>query len=542
MEDEKNEITNNETNEQVEIVSTPPKKSKKGLIIGLIIALFAIITVVIVLVIVLGGGKKEDKKTTKSDVKESAYKMSGNGIEDFDLYFLQLENKNKNMVYSPLSIKYALAMLNEGTSGDSKAQITSVIGDYKAKKYVNSSNMSLANALFINNNAKNAIKSEFIDNLSTKFNAEVLYDNFDSPKNINDWISNKTLNLINNMLDEINKNELFVLVNALGIDMEWKNKFIANYDYSQNIAGYVDYAHEKFGWYGATQVKKGNFENNTNEIATMDIIASFNNYDIVKTLGEDNIRKTVGDEYRKFLKENYSYMTNDQIEKEVSSYLDDYIKSLNSNYKDETKTTDFTFYVDDSVKVFEKDLKEYNGTTLQYVAIMPTTEELSSYIKNINASKVNDLLSKLVELKCDNFKDGVITKIQGTIPKFKFEYDLDLIEDLKSLGITDIFTDKADLSGLTTDKSVVISDALHKANIEFTQEGIKASAATMMGGLGAATDFDYIYDVPVEEIDLTFDKPYMFLIIDKDTKEVWFAGEVYNPLLWTEDPDYNQYY
>jgi len=65
---------------------------------------------------------KKDKKKV-----ETSYRMSGNSIEDFDLYFLKLENEKVNKIYSPLSIKYALAMLNEGTAGDSKLQISSII-------------------------------------------------------------------------------------------------------------------------------------------------------------------------------------------------------------------------------------------------------------------------------------------------------------------------------------------------------------------------------------------------------------------------------
>ena len=51
-----------------------------------------------------------------------------------------------------------------------------------------------------------------------------------------------------------------------------------------------------------------------------------------------------------------------------------------------------------------------------------------------------------------------------------------------------------------------------------------------MGGRGAAgCGFVYNFDVPVEVIDLTFDKPYMFIIRDKNTGEVWFVGTVYEP-------------
>ena len=105
--------------------------------------------------------KNKKKNTTiKNDNKEyySAYKMSSNGLEEFDLSFLKLENNKKNMLYSPLSIKYALSMLSSGASGSSKKEIDAVIGDYKSKKYINSENMSFANAMFIKDKFKEQVK------------------------------------------------------------------------------------------------------------------------------------------------------------------------------------------------------------------------------------------------------------------------------------------------------------------------------------------------------------------------------------------------
>ena len=46
--------------------------------------------------------------------------MSSNGLEEFDLSFLKLENNKSNVLYSPISIKYALSMLRDATSGNSK--------------------------------------------------------------------------------------------------------------------------------------------------------------------------------------------------------------------------------------------------------------------------------------------------------------------------------------------------------------------------------------------------------------------------------------
>ena len=167
---------------------------------------------------------------------------------------------------------------------------------------------------------------------------------------------------------------------------------------------------------------------------------------------------------------------------------------------------------------------------------MPTNEDLDNYISKVKVETINKYIENLKKLKADNFKEGVVTKISGFIPKFKFEYQLDLMNDLKKLGITNVFEEgKANLENISSDKSLYINGATHKANIEFTQDGIKAAAVTEFSAGGAGAPFDYLFDVPVEEIDLTFDKPYMFIIRDLNSGEVWFTGTVYNPLLYSLD-------
>ena len=523
----------------------PKKKGKKLLVI-------------LLLIVIIGGcyyfiknnSRENNTETVTGNKYKSEYRLTSNSLEPFDLYFLQLENEKENKIYSPLSIKYALEMLNEGTSGDSKEQISSIIGEYKANKYTNNKNMSLANAMFIKEETKDTIKEDYVNNLKDKYNAEVIYDSFTSPDNMNTWISDKTLKLIDNMLtkDDFGEDPRFLLVNSLAIDMEWEDKFIHN-GRGQSGPRYVVYPHEKFTWTEKSFVEKNKFDSDTQDIASLDVVASVNNYDIVNVLGEDKIRETVGNEYKEFLLEDEWEIENtlkgdtseENVSKVVNEYLDNYIKSINTNYGRVDRSTDLSLYVDDNVKVFAKDLKEYNGTTLQYVGIMPQKEDLDTYIKNTNAKDLNDLLKNIKELKTENFKDGVVTKIVGYIPKFKFDYDLALKEDLKSLGVTDVFNkEKANLTNLTSEKGVFIEKAVHKANVEFTEDGIKASATTALaGGLGAG-GFDHVYEIPVEEIDITFDKPYMFLIRDKDSSEVWFMGTVYKPLPWSEEPTKDQ--
>ena len=433
------------------------------------------ITVFMILVIILLNGlvlsykylEKDKEIIDNGETKKVSLpnKMLGNELESFDLYFLKLENGKKNMLYSPLSIKYTLEMLNDAANGNSKNQIESVVGEYKPKKYNNNSNMSFANGLFVRNSYKNSIKQEYINSLKEKYNAEVIYDDFKTTSNINNWFSNKTFKLINNIVDDVSDND-FLLINALSIDMEWKY-LIQPLSTSENVSNYpgtrmgwiADYPHENYRAYvskigdNEIQYPTLSFNNNSIDAKSVDIGASANKYDIVTILKEENIRKTVSEAYKEFVKNKTCGEGPYEDEKTV---LDRYIKEIKTGYKQISSSTDFEFYVD---------------------------------------------------------------------------YELNLMDDLKNLGIVDVFDkEKSNLTNITKEKAY-INKTIHKSNIEFSNQGIKASAATLAGGAGAAgCSFEYKYEVPVKEIDLTFDKPYIFLIRDKNTHEVWFIGSVYEPI------------
>ncbi len=510
------------------------KKKKKETVL--------LIIVILLVVGIIGAGvyfymnKDRNNNNIEIDANDEAnytseYRMADNDIGEFDLAFLKLENNGENKIYSPLSIKYTLAMLNEGTDGDSNKQIKAVIGDYKSKKYTNSNNLSLANALFVRDSYKDTIKQEYIDTLLSKYNADVIYDSFASNEVMNKWVKDKTLGLIDNLVD--NPSELdFVLANALAIDMEWTNQIRAvGRDYS------VSFKHEHYGMYLSSLVESGygalNFNDDTLKAKSVRIGAVANKYDIVSALGEDAIRNNIKEKYSEWLKSEEA--SNCHIDQgDVDTYVNNYIEEIKSNYNHISSSTDFKFYNDDNVRVFAKDLKEYDGTTLQYVGIMPKNISLDSYISDITSNDIKSIISNLKDIELDSFNNNVITEITGSIPLFNFEYKIDLLNDLKVLGITDVFdSNKANLSKMLNGNATIV-EAKHSANIDFSNDGIKAGAAFQMGGKGASScGFDYLYEVPVEKIDLTFDKPYMFIIRDKDSGEVWFVGTVYEPTVYT---------
>ena len=543
-----------------EVTNEPEKKGgnkKKTIIIICIIVLLVIIAAVSIYFFVIR--KSDNKENNNNEVKHeteiintnSPYKLTSNGLEPFDLYFMQLENNGKNKVYSPLSIKYALAMLSEGANGATKEQIDNIIGEYSARKYNNSDNMSFANGLFIKDTYKDSIKSSYINTVASKYNADVIIDSFKNANTLNSWISDKTFNLITNITDEISDLD-FILVNALAIDMEWVEKI-----QSEHGIYTVKFPHESvdnenrmygFSVYGLdiADYHRLEFEGVDYEVKSVEIGAIANNYDIINILGEDNIRQTVREAFEKYKSENpgtvYDYSIREITD--FDTWFDTYyIKELENNFGHVSSSTDFEFYIDDNTKVFAKDLKEYDGTTLQYIGIMPTNTSLDNFIENMEASDINTLINNLKPMELSSFKEDYITEISGYIPMFKMDYELDLISDLKTLGITSVFDKSAQLSNITSDKAY-ITDASHSANIEFSNDGIKAAAATIVGGAGDVTDpnFDYFFEIPIEKIDLTFDKPFMYLIRDKETGEIWFAGTVYEPIDMAEyEEEYEQY-
>lgn len=514
-------------NNELEVINKSKKKWLKTTCLVILVIIVFVATLFVTKNIMQN---KEEKKTTieTKTKKLSEYRMSGNGLTKFDLAFLKLENEKTNKIYSPLSIKYALAMLSEGANGETKEQIDAVIGDYTSNKYINSANMAFANVIFVKDTYKDFIKPEYVNNLKEKYDADVIYDSFQNATTFNNWVKDKTLQLIDKLINDEELSELdYALVNALAIDMEWVNKIQPYGDYWD-----VKYAHENNTSMSVESITEGyseiNFQGKQEIAKGAKIGVSVNKYDIVNILGEQNIRKTVGDDYQKWL--DNGACGNPDEEPDVNTFLNKYIQEINSNYKQISSSTDFYFYDDRDIKGFAKDLKTYNGITLQYVGIMPKNGDLANYINNMTEESISKLISEYKPIELSSFDEGYVTQIEAKIPMFNFDYKLKLQEDLNKLGINDVFdSNKADLSNLTTNASY-IEKAVHKANIDFSNDGIKAAAVTMFGGRGSTGCwYDYKYDIPIKKIDLTFDKPYLFIIRDKKTGEVWFTGTVYNP-------------
>lgn len=535
-----------EVSKSEEVIIIEKKNDNKlKVIIAVAIALLIIASVVCAVIFFCDGKSNNNSNNNGNNSNDpnpnepinytSPYELDGNSLENFDLQFLKFENKEINKIYSPLSVKYALKMLSDSTSGNTKRQIDAVLGNYEVKRYANSNRMSFANIMFAKDSYKNSIKDDYVTKLST-YDASLAYDSFESASKLNSSVKEKTLDKIDNIISDTDvKSSSFALVNALGIDMNWVKRIqpddnkIARGIVSQ--AWKADFKHEKY----STEVpaihnvptKTIKF-NNSIDAKVLEMGAVINNYDIISDLGRDNIFKTVEADYTSWL----SKMQSSGTASDIQGFVNNFVEELSQNYGKYSSSTDFSIYTDTEVKAFSKDLDVYNGVALEYVGIMPTSKTLKEFVDNSTADSLNKIISGMKEIKPANFIQGKITEIKAYIPIFSFDYQINLTGDLKKLGIENVFDNtKAELSSLTSSENASISSVNHKASIEFSNEGL--TAPIISNDVYPIDDgffgYDYEFDVPVETIDLTFDKPFMFLIRDKESGEVWFVGTVYEP-------------
>lgn len=131
---------------QPESQPTPSKSTKSPkkliLVIVIILAILGIAgTVVACVALQDKNDTSQDHPNADQDDDQSSASPLPQQISDFDLAFLNRDNASANQLYSPLSIKYALGMLEVGAANNSEQQIRSAIGSLTPQKYPNNKNI-----------------------------------------------------------------------------------------------------------------------------------------------------------------------------------------------------------------------------------------------------------------------------------------------------------------------------------------------------------------------------------------------------------------
>jgi serpin B len=154
----------------------------------------------------------------------------------------------------------------------------------------------------------------------------------------------------------------------------------------------------------------------------------------------------------------------------------------------------------------------YDGGELYMVILLPASGNFSDFEEALHGEQVYDIISELQ-----------LTGVALTMPRFEFDSEFSLKDTLAGMGMPDAFVFPiADFSGMTGRIELFIWGVVHKAFVAVDTAGTEAAAAT--GGIVAPSA-----GPPESPIEVTIDRPFIFLIRDIETGAILFAGRVLNP-------------
>lgn len=154
----------------------------------------------------------------------------------------------------------------------------------------------------------------------------------------------------------------------------------------------------------------------------------------------------------------------------------------------------------------------YGQGNYSMVVLLPNDDSsLNELINQLDNEEWNTLMQSMREPSAWNLE----------LPKFKFEYENTLNNELIDLGLGVAFSDLADFTGINTNGGLVISRVKHKTFVEVNEEGTEAAAVTSVT-VGVTS-------VGPNTNTFIIDHPFLFVIKEKYTNAILFIGTVTDP-------------
>jgi serine protease inhibitor len=156
----------------------------------------------------------------------------------------------------------------------------------------------------------------------------------------------------------------------------------------------------------------------------------------------------------------------------------------------------------------------YTGGDLSLVILLPkAVDGLTALEQQLSADRLQKWLAGL--------DAAPESKAVVYLPRFKLNCRLELAKELAAMGMPSAFVlHSADFSGMTGTRGLNISDVVHQAFVEVSEEGTEAAVAT-------AVVMDRAEEDPVQVFQV--DHPFMFLIRENQTGNILFLGRTVDP-------------
>ena len=157
----------------------------------------------------------------------------------------------------------------------------------------------------------------------------------------------------------------------------------------------------------------------------------------------------------------------------------------------------------------------YGDSLFSMTVMMPADENMP--IDRFVQEKVNavNLAEWRSNLRVDNRESTV------ELPKFELEYEIEYNEILKAMGMEIAFSESnANFQGIadTSPQNLFIDNVKHKTFIRVDEEGTEAAAVTSVG-IGVTS-------MPPQ---ITFNRPFVFIIHERESGANLFMGKMKNP-------------
>ncbi|XP_006133750.2 alpha-1-antitrypsin-like [Pelodiscus sinensis] len=388
--------------------------------------------------------QKDTNHTEEHALLNQACVKQGSSYADFTFRFYKqavLEEADKNVFFSPMSIATAFAMLAMGAKSATLTQIFEGMGFNLTEiqeeeihesfrhqlRMMNCPNnkiqMSMGNALFLAMGFQPLQK--FLDDVKTFYEAEFFSTDFqnstEAEEKINGYVNKKTHGKIPKLVGHLDPNTIMVLVNYMYFKAFWENPFDPFHTHKEDFL--VD---EK------TSVK-------------VNMMCRDTNYE-------------------------------SHYDKQLSCWL---------------------------VQI------PYSGNA-KAIFILPDKGKM----KQVEAALSQETVCKWEKLLQKR-------SIDLYMPKFSISGFYDVKFLFEKMGITDVFSGHADLSGITTTSNLHVSKAIHKAVLTVHENGTEAAAATAI----------VISKLFRPSFIIKYNMPFLVMIVEKRSLNILFMGKIVNPTI-----------
>lgn len=199
----------------------------------------------------------------------------------------------------------------------------------------------------------------------------------------------------------------------------------------------------------------------------------------------------------------------------IDPYTKDQVEDGKFTKEDGTKQdASFMYGYEDSYIEDENAIgfvKYYSGAKYAFVALLPNEGvSVSDYLSTLDGEKVLNLLSS-----------QKMADVTTAIPKFETEYDVEMSQILKNMGMKEAFDgDKADFGKLGSSEAgnIYISCVIHKTFISVGEKGTRAGAATVVDMA------ENCMPVPQEKKNVILDRPFLYMLVDCENNLPFFIG------------------